>query len=160
LVAFVPGDRITAEDTPEDNKGVRRGVMQRQAEGTKVVMSFSYVWDAPVHSRLYEAEKSLHQINLAFQRHVMDNLLFSLFDFHEGDYNFQGQKKLFQIDAGLAVVGAISEMFFQDRRGLLRILPALPAAFPEGSISGLRSRGGFEVDINWSKGRLTEAKLR
>ena len=160
LVAFVPGDRITAEDTPEDNEGVRRAVMQRQAEGKIVVMSFSYAWDAQIHSRLYEAEKSLRQINLAFQRHVMDNLLFSLFDFHEGDYNFQGQKKLFQIDAGLAVVAAISEMFFQDRRGLLRILPALPAAFPEGRISGLRSRGGFEADISWSKGRLTEAKIK
>jgi alpha-L-fucosidase 2 len=160
FVAFAPGDRITAEDTPEENEGVRRALMQRQSEGTATAMSFSYVWDAQIHSRLYEAEKSLHQICLALQRHVMDNLLFSLFDFHHGDYNFQGHKKLFQIDAGIAVVAAISEMFVQDRRGLLRILPALPTAFPEGRISGLRSRGLFEVEVAWKDGQLTEGRIK
>ena len=48
----------------------------------------------------------------------------------------------------------------QSHSGVIRLLPALPAAWQEGSITGLRARGGVEIDIAWSGGELTEAVLR
>jgi len=105
----------------------------------------------------------MRHINLAVQRHLMDNLLFSLFNYHTSEFVAVvpvGHGKFFQIEAGIGPVASISEMVFQDRQGLVRILPVLPGAYPEGKISELRARGGFEVDIRWSNGWLTEAKIK
>ena len=81
--------------------------------------------------------------------------------FREGapHYHLFKENQLFQIESGLGIIASICEMFFQDGRGLLRLLPALPEALPSGEISGLRGRSGFEVDLRWDKNRLVEARI-
>jgi alpha-L-fucosidase 2 len=66
----------------------------------------------------------------------------------------------FQIDGNFGGNAAILEMLVQSWGGEIRILPALPRAWPEGAVHGVRARGGIEVDLDWAGGRATRVLLR
>ncbi|MBI2502816.1 MAG: glycoside hydrolase N-terminal domain-containing protein [Candidatus Latescibacteria bacterium] len=161
LIGLCPGDRITLEDTPDYYAAARKLLAQRQSSRA-TTCALACAWDAQLLARFCEGDAALQELNLITRTWLIDNLLLSICDWHDDatTLNWFPGRKVYQIEASLGMVAAIAEMFFQDLRGLLRLLPALPKAWPKGRLTGLRSRGGFGVDLSWDGGRLVEATIR
>jgi alpha-L-fucosidase 2 len=151
LFGLFPDDQLLYE-RPEILAAARRSIERRLEHGGGEG-GWSRSWVAALWARLGEGDRAFESLRGLYQKSTEISLL----DLHPP----QGTNPLtvFQIDGNLGAVAAICEMLLQSHGGTIKLLPALPTAWPSGRVSGLRARGGFEVGIEWRDGRLVTARI-
>ena len=141
LFGLHPGHTVSPVTTPELAKA-SRVVLEHRGDGAT---GWSMGWKLNQWARLHDGNHAYKLYGNLLKNGTLDNL----WDTHAP----------FQIDGNFGGTAGVTEMLMQSHMGFVHLLPALPDAWAEGTIEGLRARGNFTVGIVWNGGKLTKATV-
>jgi len=142
MIAVHPGHQISPHTTPKLAEAAKVSMNARGDGGT----GWSKAWKIAIWARLHDGDRAYKLLSEFVKKNVYPSLL----GFHPP----------FQIDCNFGYAAGVCEMLLQSHMGFIEFLPALPKAWPEGSVRGIKARGAFVLDIEWAKGKLKRAVIR
>ncbi len=154
LIALYPEHQISPEKTPALAKAARITLDRRIRHPKWEDTEWSRANLVNYYARLWDGESAHQRLVGLIAKATEDNLL----TYSRGGVAGASQN-IFAIDGNTAGAAGLAEMLLQSQGDYIHLLPALPAAWPDGHISGLCARGGFQLEINWRSHRLAYATV-
>jgi len=155
LFALYPGRQISRSQTPKLAEAAR---VSLEARGDKST-GWSRAWKINFWARLWDGDRSYKLLRSLLNVVYSTKMVYGKSG--GGVYpNLLDSHPPFQIDGNLGATAGYCEMLMQSHADQIQLLPALPAAWPTGKVTGIAARGGFEVNIQWEDGKLVDAVVR
>jgi alpha-L-fucosidase 2 len=149
LYPVYPGWEFTSRHESDLWAAARKSLERRRANGGAYT-GWSRAWAIGLWARLLDGDMAWDSLKLLMEHSTESNLL----DTHPAQNG-----SIFQIDGNFGATAGMAELLLQSHENEISLLPALPAAWPEGSVQGLRARGGLEIDVTWSQGQIVSAQV-